>query len=96
MSVSTGTMPMQALTAPIQTQIFFAAFPPPLPQPHRNSGAIIQYKMHFFVGSGQPRGEPSCGKEVEQQDSDNLVEAFEDVGAAAREGGAFEFRKLQH
>ena len=67
-----------------------------LPKPLRNSVAIIQFKMKMFVGSGKPRGEPSCGKEVEQQDSDNLVEAFENVGAAARKGGAFEFRKLQH
>ena len=67
-----------------------------LPKPPRNSVAIIQFEIKNFIGSGKPRGEPSCGKEVEHKDSNNLVEAFEDVGAAAREGGAFEFRKLQH
>ena len=67
-----------------------------LPKPPRNSVAIIQFEIFFFVGSGKPRGEAPCSKEVEQQYSDNLVETFENVGAAAREGGAFKLRELQH
>ena len=68
------------------------------PKPPSNSVAIVQVEIEVFASSGKPRGETSCGKEVEQQDSNNLIEAFENVGAAARKGGAFEFRfrELQH
>ena len=35
-----------------------------LPKPPCNSVAMVKFDM-FFVGSGKPRGEASCGKEVE-------------------------------
>ena len=54
-----------------------------LPKPPRNSVAIVQFKVEVFVSSGKPRGEASCGEEVEQQDPDNLIEAFKNVRAAA-------------
>ena len=54
----------------------------------------MQFKVEVFVSSGKPRGEASCGEEVEQQDPDNLIEAFKDVRAAASKAGAFKLREL--
>ena len=56
--------------------------PVDFPEASSNSAATVQLKVKVFVGSGKPWGEASSGKQVEQQDPDNLIEAFKCVSAA--------------
>ena len=54
-----------------------------LPKAPSNSIAIVQLEVKMFVGSGKPRGEASSGKQVEQQDPNNLIKTLKKNVCAA-------------
>ena len=50
------------------------------PEAPSNSVAIMQLKMKVLIGSGEPWGEASSGKQIKQRGPYNLIKAYKNVG----------------